>query len=608
MASKMNVAWSWHRPKEVLTTNKATQAESRLNAIKKAAKTLKKGVEDSLKTSTKNRGDDIESRKRRTSEYVLGENVCMALNTLNTEPIGMNLSAHTTSPLTSVLERFANLEKTIGHMLAVNECELYTFIGSDTPLAKLLSDDIPAVANAKKEIDLLMRKQDSSQTALEKERKKLEKMQLSAEEDVDADALQVQQEKKDRLSYELENLNKEVSMEQDKLTSTLLTLVSRENRYAQSVLELMKLKKQFYENAFRTIEAELPQIERMLEVTIMRPVFGERLEDHLRATGRTIAFPIALSIRNMLDGGLNDEGLFRISPKQIKLEKMKAHIDSHQPLEELLSDSDAHLHSALLKSYLRELPISLLGDDQAYARWIRASTVKNSEERLTEFASILSQNLSSEARKNVQYVIRFLSELSTKCETTKMTLRNIAIVLAPTLLRATSDKGPQLEHSENIIGVLDTLIKCYGRLFPTDIDLYLDDEDLGAMRLGAGDSSPSATVPLRHRFRRSRSKSPSLPNVPATTSAVASAVAGAAAASAMKYEPPPPPVLTSSTAPHSLSVESPSPKHKRKPSVRTVKNFMDKIKVQAGGGSGGGASSRGSSADGAHIQADPNSV
>jgi hypothetical protein len=68
-------------------------------------------------------------------------------------------------------------------------------------------------------------------------------------------------------------------------------------RYAQSVLELMRLKKQFYENAFKTIEAELPQIEKMLKDTPMRPVFGERLEDHLRATNRTIAFPIALSVR-----------------------------------------------------------------------------------------------------------------------------------------------------------------------------------------------------------------------------------------------------------------------------------------------------------------------
>jgi hypothetical protein len=38
------------------------------------------------------------------------------------------------------------------------------------------------------------------------------------------------------MSYELENLTKEVSMEQDKLTSTLLTLVSRENRKGRDSL------------------------------------------------------------------------------------------------------------------------------------------------------------------------------------------------------------------------------------------------------------------------------------------------------------------------------------------------------------------------------------
>ena len=55
---------------------------------------------------------------------------------------------------------------------------------------------------------------------------------------------------------------------------------------------------QFYENAYKTMEAELPMIEKMLKETTMRSVFGERLEDHLRATNRTIAFPIALSIRS----------------------------------------------------------------------------------------------------------------------------------------------------------------------------------------------------------------------------------------------------------------------------------------------------------------------
>ena len=68
----------------------------------------------------------------------------------------------------------------------------------------------------------------------------------------------------------------------------------------------------------------------------------------------------------------------------------------------------------------------------------------------------------------------------------------------------------------------------------------------------------------------------------------------------------------------SLAVESPSPRHKRKPSVRAMgKNFMEKVEkgknfmAQAAAthavGSGGHGS-RGSSADGAHIQPDHNSA
>ena len=105
----------------------------------------------------------------------------------------MQVSPHTTSPLYSVLERFANIEKTIGIMLATNESEIFTFASSDTPIARLLADDIPAVGNAKKDLDALMRRQESSQGTLEKEYKKLERLKSAAEEDTDMEALKSQQ-------------------------------------------------------------------------------------------------------------------------------------------------------------------------------------------------------------------------------------------------------------------------------------------------------------------------------------------------------------------------------------------------------------------------------
>ena len=41
--------------------------------------------------------------------------------------------------------------------------------------------------------------------------------------------------------------------------------------------------------------------------------------------------------------------------------QVKAYIDANIGFQEILDDGDSHLHSALLKSYLRELPEPLLG-------------------------------------------------------------------------------------------------------------------------------------------------------------------------------------------------------------------------------------------------------
>ena len=71
----------------------------------------------------------------------------------------------------------------------------------------------------------------------------------------------------------------------------------------------MKIKHEFYKNAFATIDAELPNIERILNETHLRPVFGECLEDHLKSTGRAIAYPILLAVSYLRRGGLNEEGL-----------------------------------------------------------------------------------------------------------------------------------------------------------------------------------------------------------------------------------------------------------------------------------------------------------
>jgi hypothetical protein len=44
-----------------------------------------------------------------------------------------------------------------------------------------------------------------------------------------------------------------------------------------------------------------------------KPVYGYPLEEHLRVTGRKVAFPIELCVCALLELGMEEEGLFRVA-------------------------------------------------------------------------------------------------------------------------------------------------------------------------------------------------------------------------------------------------------------------------------------------------------
>ena len=88
-------------------------------------------------------------------------------------------------------------------------------------------------AQAKKDLEKLVARHQQGVNNLEKEEKKLEKMQntISAKDPerqdsiVDQEMLNQQTEKRDKLLYDVEMTAKDVSLDQDKVTSTFLTLV-----------------------------------------------------------------------------------------------------------------------------------------------------------------------------------------------------------------------------------------------------------------------------------------------------------------------------------------------------------------------------------------------
>ncbi len=87
---------------------------------------------------------------------------------------------------------------------------------------------------------------------------------------------------------------------------------------------------------------------------------------------------------------------------------MKAFIDANIPFQELLVDGDSHLHSALLKSYLRELPEPLLGrkNPDVYNMWCEAALLRDGPRRVKEIERILREELPQKVVVNIQYLVK----------------------------------------------------------------------------------------------------------------------------------------------------------------------------------------------------------
>ena len=86
--------------------------------------------------------------------------------------------------------------------------------------------------------------------------------------------VQEQEKKTDQSSRDLETLEKDVAIEKDRVTTKLLTLSSRENRYATSITEMLRKQRHFYREALSMADAQLEVMEKTLNRTPYRSVMS----------------------------------------------------------------------------------------------------------------------------------------------------------------------------------------------------------------------------------------------------------------------------------------------------------------------------------------------
>ena len=104
-----------------------------------------------------------------------------------------------------------------------------------------------------------------------------------------------------------------------------------------------------------------------------------------------------------------------------------------------LETADHHLLTATIKSYLRELPEPLFGAE-LYPDWLEAGRLDDNSERFDLVWNLLQHEaLPRENYRNIQYLFRFLHEVSKLEERNKMSPSNLAIVITPNVVSNESD-------------------------------------------------------------------------------------------------------------------------------------------------------------------------
>ncbi|XP_072523814.1 rho GTPase-activating protein 44-like isoform X2 [Salminus brasiliensis] len=314
--------------------------------------------------------------------------------------------------------------------------------------------------------------------------------------------------KADSLREEMDEAANRMEICRDQLSADMYSFMAKETDYANYFQTLIEVQAEYHRKSLELLQNVLPQIKAQQELWVEKPCFGKPLEEHLRLTGRDIAFPIEACVTMLLDCGLQEEGLFRVAPSASKLKKLKASLDCGV-LDIQEYSVDPHALAGAMKSYLRELPEPLM-TFELYEEWIQASNVQG-QEKCLQALLLVCEKLPKANSNNFRYLIKFLAKLSENDAVNKMTAGNIAIVLGPNLL------WPQTEGimtdmmttvSLQIVRIIEPIIQHADWFFPGEIEFNITGNYGSPLHTNHNSSYSSVWPEMDHSDRRMEHRRP----------------------------------------------------------------------------------------------------
>ncbi|XP_034941169.1 uncharacterized protein RhoGAP93B [Chelonus insularis] len=161
----------------------------------------------------------------------------------------------------------------------------------------------------------------------------------------------------------------------------------------------------------------------------------------------------------LMRGGTMTEGIFRVSADADEVSALKSCLDRFEDGTNLAASQDAHAPASLLKLWVRELYEPLIPD----IFYIECVSMRHDEsETASTNAAAIIERLPDLNRRVLCHLIRFLQIFarSDVVARTKMDANNLAMVMAPNILRCTSqDPRVILENARKEMAFVRILIE-----------------------------------------------------------------------------------------------------------------------------------------------------
>eukprot|EP00088_Acartia_fossae_P016842 TRINITY_DN1948_c0_g1_i17.p1 TRINITY_DN1948_c0_g1~~TRINITY_DN1948_c0_g1_i17.p1 ORF type:complete len:878 (+),score=255.73 TRINITY_DN1948_c0_g1_i17:200-2833(+) len=401
--------------KSVALSPDLTKVEETIGIYKQACSALQKKLSEDLQGYGKGTdGSSIDRRLKKTGDFVLG-NIF--------SEVGRNL--HKQNPnsclgnvLTYLGELFPQLANShVNYEICVEQMII-------AKLQDVLNIDLPKIKSSRGQLDKLLLELDTTKARLEKARE--EELQHAGPAATT---------KIEKLNEELDDTLRNVDQARDGLAADMLSFLSRDNEIAGLLSNYIDYRLQLQQENCQRLEEAKPRLDTLRALRKGFPIFGTPLQDHIRDLGLEsgIAFPIQLCCTKLLELGLDEEGLFRLTAGASKVKRLRAEIEAGHAYQSTVDGYDHHVFTGLIKTYLRELPSPLLGEE-LYSGWLEAGQLTG-EDRFNAIWNLLqSDYLPRENYRNIQYLFKFLHEVTQHSDKNKMSANNLAIVITPNVI------------------------------------------------------------------------------------------------------------------------------------------------------------------------------